>query len=147
MPSSFTMKVQKAGNAERTQASALLTTCDLPLDGLEETELWCVKGSGRRLVAVAGLETRGEQSLLRSVAVEKEHRNSGVGGRLVSEVLAAARSRGVKEVYLITESAPLFFRRFGFRNFARERVKGDVLQSAEFRGACPESAPVMRIVL
>ena len=121
------LKVERAETAERREAWALLARCDLPLDGVSNTELWCAKGSGDRVVAVAGLETFGEQALLRSVAVEEEKRGAGIGGILVEHVLKEAESKGAKEVYLITETAPLFFRRFGFRRFARSRVRGPVL--------------------
>ncbi|MDA4131758.1 MAG: hypothetical protein OK454_01350, partial [Thaumarchaeota archaeon] len=51
--------------------------------------------------------------------------------------------RRIREVYLITEAAPLFFERLGFSAIDRSRVRGSVLNSVEFKGACPETAPVM----
>lgn len=98
-------------------------------------------------MAVAGLETWGGHALLRSVAVEDESRGSGIGSLLVTHVLNTAKSKRATEVYLLTETAPLFFRKLGFKKFARSRVKGMILTSIEFRGACPESAHVMRLVL
>jgi amino-acid N-acetyltransferase len=137
--------IEKAAAAERKEAEALIARCDLPLDGLDQTELWCVKGRDGHLLGVAGLETWGTQALLRSVAVEEGSRSSGIGRQLVAYTLKTAESRGSREVYLLTETAPLFFQKLGFRKLARSRVKGAVLDSVEFRDACPESAQVMRI--
>jgi amino-acid N-acetyltransferase len=70
-----------------------------------------------------------------------------VGTSLVRGVISQARKREMREVYLITETAPLFFERLGFSAIERSRVKGNVLNSLEFKGACPDTAPVMRMDL
>jgi len=140
-------KVEKLNEPERKSAGRLISACGLPEEGLDETELWCVKGEGRRLLGVAGLETWGRQGLLRSVAVENEHRKARVGTALVRHVISEARKKRMREVYLITETAPLFFERLGFSAIDRSQVRGDVLNSVEFEGACPKTAPVMRIDL
>jgi amino-acid N-acetyltransferase len=144
---STVLEAERVESAERKEAKALLVRCNLPLAGLDQAELWCVKGGDGHLLAVAGLETWGSQTLLRSVAVEDENRGLGIGSLLVAHVLKAAKSKKAAEVYLLTETAPLFFRELGFKKFARSRVKGAILGSSEFRGACPESARVMRLVL
>jgi amino-acid N-acetyltransferase len=140
-------KVEKVNQPERETASELISACGLPEEGLGETELWCVKGEGRQLLGVAGLETWGRQGLLRSVAVENEHRKSLVGTSLVRHVISEAEKKRIKEIYLITETAPSFFERLGFSAIDRSRVRGGVLNSVEFKGACPETAPVMRMDL
>jgi len=54
-----------------------------------------------------------------------------------------ARQRGVRRIYLLTETADRFFPRFGFRRIVRDQVEPAVRQSVEFRSVCPESAVVM----
>jgi amino-acid N-acetyltransferase len=66
-----------------------------------------------------------------------------VGTSLVRRVIFEARKKRVREVYLITETAPLFFERLGFSALDRSRVKGGVLNSVEFQEACPKTAPVL----
>jgi amino-acid N-acetyltransferase len=136
-------KVEKVRAAERQAACELISASGLPTEGLDDAELWCVKGDGRRFLGVACLETWGRQGLLRSVAVECEHREAGVGTSLVRRVIFEARKKRVREVYLITETAPLFFERLGFSALDRSRVKGGVLNSVEFQEACPKTAPVL----
>jgi len=140
-------KVEKVRTTERQAARRLILTSGLPSQGLDDVELWCVKAGSRRLLGVAGLETWGRQGLLRSVAVENKHRKAGVGTSLVRQVISEARKKRMREVYLITETALSFFDRLGFKAIDRLKVRGGVLNSAEFEEACPETAPVMRLGL
>ncbi|MGD1055313.1 MAG: hypothetical protein ABR867_04430 [Nitrososphaerales archaeon] len=64
--------------------------------------------------------------------------------RLLS--LKEAKARGLDELNVLTETAPNFFARFGFKSVERTSVKGNVLDSIEFREVCPDTAP-MRLVL
>lgn len=75
-----------------------------------------VAWSGIHLIGVAALEIYGNAALLRSVAGREGWR--GVGTALVTAALDLGR-RGVKEFYLLTETAPAFFARFGFRAIPR----------------------------
>ncbi len=136
-------KAEKVKKAEAQLARKLVYASGLPGGGLEDAELWCVKGERRRIIAVAGLETWGIQGLLRSVAVDVDHRKEGVGTSLVRQIIAEARKKKMTEVFLITETAPLFFARLGFKATERSRISGDVLDSIEFKEACSETAPVM----
>jgi amino-acid N-acetyltransferase len=139
-------KVEKASPEDSRAARQLLSDSELPTEGLEDTELWCVR-EGSRVIGAAGLEIWGRQGLLRSVAVDRRYRESGVGNALVKHVSKEASAKGLSELYLITETAPRFFERFGFEPFERKKVEGMVLNSVEFRGACSVTAPVMRLTL
>ena len=142
-----TWKVEKVTMAERQHARRFLSASGLPREGLDDAELWCVRGEGQRILGLAGMETWGKRALLRSVAVENGRRNAGVGSSLVRHVIAEARKRKMRQVYLITETAPLFFERLGFNTINRSLVSGGILSSAEFKEACPETASVMRMDL
>ena len=100
-----------------------------------------------RVVGAVGLEAYGRAALLRSAVVEPAGRGTGVGQALVRRALEHARERGMCEVYLLTTTAEGYFPRFGFARIGREQVPGAVLESVEFREACPASAVVMRAVL
>ncbi len=140
------MKVERAGPRDLASARSLLAEADLTTQGLEDAKLWCVREAGRA-AGVAGLESWGSQGLLRSVVVEKGHRGEGMGKSLVERVSKEAKTKGLSELYLITETAPNFFEKLGFEPVERRKVKGKVLNSIEFRGACAETAPVMRLQL
>jgi amino-acid N-acetyltransferase len=102
-----------------------------------------VARDGRRLVGCAAVERYGAAGLLRSVAVAQDRRGSGLGIRLTTAALEHAHARGIRTLYLLTETAADFFPRFGFHPVARTAVAPAVRQSAEFTGACPDTALVM----
>jgi len=127
---------------------ALLRACALPVDGAaEHLADFVVADEGSRLVAVAGLEARGADGLLRSVAVSPEVRSAGLGRAMVDAVEAMARSRGLKRLHLLTTTAAPYFARRGFRARQRAAAPESLQVSAEFRGACPASATFMTLSL
>lgn len=84
------------------------STSDLPVDGVRENFSSFVVAEDRGAVTGAiGLEKFGTVALLRSAVVSPDHRGSGVGSRLVEQLLDAVKA------------------------------------SAEFHGACPDTAVVM----
>ncbi|MBP6013635.1 MAG: GNAT family N-acetyltransferase [Alphaproteobacteria bacterium] len=122
----------------------LLRACDLPIAGARDhLGDFVLAETQDRVVGCAGAEIFGEEALLRSVAVTGERREQGVGGKMVGAVLANLRGRGVKDVVLLTTTAEEFFAARGFRRIARGEVPASVQASAEFNGACPDSAIVM----
>jgi amino-acid N-acetyltransferase len=58
---------------------------------------------------------------VRSLAVRDEHRQQGIGSRLVESCLAEARDLGLSRVFALT-SKPDFFQRFGFKIVTREAL-------------------------
>lgn len=137
--------ILRAARPEDLQAvEALLTAADLPTQGVAAwLPQFVVADAAGTIVGVAGLEVYGADALLRSVAVASEWRGRGVGSALTAEVLAAARRRGIRAVYLLTETAENYFPKLGFRRIARSEVPEPVTHSAEFRELCPASSTVM----
>jgi amino-acid N-acetyltransferase len=125
----------------------LLEAADLPTAGLTPSlpDFLVAEESGR-IVGAIGLEVYGEYGLLRSAVVDAGRRNSGLGRDLVESLLLRAETKGTREIYLLTTTAERFFPRFGFAAIGREEVATPVRASEEFRGACPDSAVVMRRV-
>lgn len=130
------------------EVSALLTASLLPLDGAKERlDGFIVARAEGRVVGCAGIEVYGEHALLRSVAIRTEARGKGLGDALVKRTIALAKERGATALYLLTTTAEGYFPRFGFLNVARTEVPSSLHSSAEFQGACPESATAMRLDL
>jgi amino-acid N-acetyltransferase len=126
----------------------LLAEAELPLDGVAERfSEFLVARAGGRLVGVVGLEVYGDSALLRSLAVRADHRGRGLGQALTRAALRQARVRGVRRVYLLTETAAPFFERFGFGVIRREAADPAVQESVEFRSACPQSATCLALEL
>ncbi len=92
------------------------------------------------LVGVGGLEIYGEVALLRSVVTLKVARGDGFGRAIVEWLAAHAANAGVRELFLLTFSAPGFFSACGFHEFPREDVPAAIAATEEFANLCPASA-------
>jgi amino-acid N-acetyltransferase len=138
------MKIRKAINRDLDAVEGLLSANDLPLDGVKENlSCFIVAEKDGRVIGAVGLEKFGSIALLRSAVVSNEHRGSGVGRRLVDRILEYAEENGIEELFLLTTTAEDYFPRFGFTRTTRSAVPPAVKASAEFRGACPDTALVM----
>ena len=138
------MKIRKATNRDLDAVEGLLSANDLPLDGVKENLAgFIVAEEGGRVIGAVGLERFGSVALLRSAVVSEGRRGGGVGRRLVEHILDYAKSDGIEELFLLTTTAEDYFPRFGFTRTTRSAVPPAVKASAEFRGACPDTALVM----
>ena len=137
--------LRPAGPADLEAVAELLRESRLPLDGLEDAfPAAIVATRGGRIVGCVALQLCGRAALLRSLAVSPDERGRGVGAALTMKALAAARTLGARDVYLLTETARDFFPRFGFAVEDRAGAPAAVQSSVEFRSACPASALMMR---
>jgi N-acetylglutamate synthase-like GNAT family acetyltransferase len=143
-----TLSFRTASAADWPIVSRLLADAGLPEAGAADHLPYFVLAFADDVpVGCAGLERHGPYGLLRSVAVASSERGRGLGTALVGRVLDRARTEGVAEVILLTETALAYFPRFGFEPITRADVPPPVKASEEFRGACCASAAVMRLRL
>lgn len=139
------MKIRQARNSDLPAVERLLAAGRLLLDGVRDHFAdFIVAEDGNGIEGAVGLERYDSVALLRSVIVAPEHRGTGVGRRLVEQVLERADEDGIDELYLLTTTAENYFPRFGFEATSRAAVPEQLKSSAEFRGACPETAVVMK---
>lgn len=137
-------RLRPAAPTDLAAVERLLTASSLPLDGVREALATFVVAEARGdIVGVAGLEVCCDSALLRSVAVQPEWRSHGLGRALVTRVISDAEAQGLRALYLLTTTAERYFPSFGFRTISRDEVPESLLETAEFRGACPASATVM----
>jgi amino-acid N-acetyltransferase len=140
--------LRSARPADLPSVLTLLDRSNLPRAGVADALPYFVVAENEgELVGVAGLEVYGDSALLRSVAVEESWRGSGVGRTLIERALSVTREHGIRDVFLLTTTAEHYFPRFGFTCVSRDSVTEAVQESAEFKGACPASAIVMRKAL
>ncbi len=125
----------------------LLSMFMLPQERLANTKMWVLQDNDGNIVGTAGLEVWREKGLLRSVAISQNLHNRGLGTCLVKYVINEARKSRINELFLFTEKAEAFFRKVGFKKDNVAHVSGAIRNSEEFKGACPESAILMRLKL
>ena len=103
-----------------------------------------VREDDGRVVGVAGLETHGDDALLRSVAVDEDYRGQGLGALLLEAVVERAQRLGLGSVYLLTTDARDYFARHGFADCPRDKAPPAIGASWEFTTGCPATAAFMR---
>lgn len=122
----------------------LLRNARLPTLGVAESfGDFVVATRGDIVVGAGGLEVAGNDALLRSVVVREDERGTGTGQAITARLLSEARHRELDSVWLLTETAPTFFERFGFRTRDRASASAALRATDEFTSCCPSSAVAM----
>lgn len=125
---------------------ALLDAAGLPSADIEATRLkrLLVVRDRQALAGVVGLENHAGAGLLRSLVVAPAQRGAGLGTQLVAAAEALARACAIREVFLPTTTAQVFFARLGYAQVPRESAPAALRSTAEFAALCPASAICMR---
>jgi amino-acid N-acetyltransferase len=142
------MNVRPARPADLAPVLGLLAEARLPAAGVaEHFDAFLVAEEESHLIGAIGVERYPPHALLRSAVVAADHRGRGVGDALVSALLARSRAEELEELWLLTETAQRWFERRGFVRRDRGEAPTSLRASAEFRGACPESAACLSLRL
>lgn len=132
------------GPAERAVCE-LLEASGLPTSDLQpghfENFLAC--GDPCAPGGVVGVEIHGHHGLLRSLAVSRSVRGRGCGRELVAAAEAHARARGVRKLYLLTNTAEAFFEHLGYSHASRQEAPEAIRTSPEFSSLCPHDCAFM----
>ncbi|GAA5437084.1 hypothetical protein Daqu01_02215 [Deinococcus aquaticus] len=119
------VKLRQAAPADLPIVLDLLTRCGLHTSSVD-------LGAGTYWIAdldgvpggCIGLEHGQGVSLIRSTAVVPEARSQGLGRALVRSALTHATLRGDRSVYLFSEEAGDYWRRFGFVPVTADEISG-----------------------
>ena len=95
--------------------------------------------------AFGGLVVSGDVGLLRSLVVAPEKRKTGTGRALLIGLVAQARVLGVRDLWLLTETAEGFFAHCGFTKAERSAAPGPIAATRQFHDLCPSTATLMRM--
>ncbi|MBK9036056.1 MAG: GNAT family N-acetyltransferase [Myxococcales bacterium] len=139
--------------AHRTDGDAIravLTSVGLTLDDAADTDLahFFVLRNEHGVAGTVALEVLGEDAILRDLAVSPQTRGQGLGWILADVVVQWARYRGVRRIYLLTETASDFFAaKLGFRVVDRSTVSPDVAATTTFQRSTDSKFVAMRLDL
>ena len=92
---------------------------------------------------VVGLELFDSVALLRSLAVVSSRRRAGLGSKLVVHAEEYARNKGIKTLYLLTNTAESFFKHRGYQLTTRDDAPSAIRETKEFSEICPVSSAFM----
>lgn len=136
--------ITPARRGELSALTELLRAEDLHDDlGLHPDTATVVAKDDGVVVGGAALEVYGGSGLLRSLVVARGRRGAGLGRDLVQAVAAEAHRRGLRDLSLLTLTAPAFFEKLGFARVDRSALPAAVQASYEYRVLCPDTALAM----
>jgi amino-acid N-acetyltransferase len=142
------VSIRTAATGDVPAIRSLLSEAGLPLDGATEAfEHGVVADADGTVVGAAATERYGSDGLLRSVVVSPPLRGTGVGRALVVAAEALARGLGIRDLYLLTETACEWFPRLGYAALDRAVAPDGIAGSWEFRFACVERGVLMHRTL
>jgi amino-acid N-acetyltransferase len=93
--------------------------------------------------AFGGIVYCGSHALLRSVVVAESARKNGTGRAIVDHLLSRARPNGIRDVWLLTETAEPFFAALGFERRGRDEAPCAIQATSQFSRLCPSSSTLM----
>ena len=137
------MEIVEAKNY-RESIAAMLETEKLPASDLPAVlENFIVAKQNDEVIGAIGIERYGNYSLLRSMVVKHDFRGQGIASKLIKQIEDLALEQGSGTIFLLTETAPGYFSRKGYKKIGRADVPAEIQQSSEFSFVCPQSAVVM----
>lgn len=138
------MTIQKLNHTHLPDILALLRDSKLPSEDIDLgiQHFWGLI-SEDQIVGIGALEISGSSALLRSMAIDKHHQNRGLGKQVLQALVEGAKSEGIKQLYLLTETAEAFFKRNQFKVIERRCVPPEIATMEEFKSICPSSAICM----
>jgi amino-acid N-acetyltransferase len=143
------MSIRRARGEDLRAVLALLEENDLPAEGATEHlgSFFVAEDERGAIIGVIGLEAYPPMGLLRSLAVERDHRGRGIAAALCERLLRHAREVGLEEIYLLTIDASGYFGRFGFLTIDRKGASEAIRRTAELGRLCPATATLMKLSL
>ncbi len=142
--------VMPARRTDGDAVRALLAAVGLPPDDATDGDLghYFVLKNEHGVVGTVALEVLGEDAILRDLATASAARGQGLGWILADVVVQWARYRGVRRIYLLTETASDFFAaKLGFRVVDRTTVSPDVAGTSTFQRSTDSKFVAMRLDL
>lgn len=139
------MKLKFASPKDEYKIKRLLAISDLHHQDIKPSHLkhFLLAWDESSLIGVVGLEVKDRCALLRSLAVDADHRDKGIASWLVGEIENYAASLKLNTLYLLTMTAESFFAKRGYRQTTRESAPEGIQETAEFANMCPASAACM----
>ncbi|MFT2008109.1 arsenic resistance N-acetyltransferase ArsN2 [Pontibacter sp. 13R65] len=131
-------------NTEIDKIEKLLKTNNLPYEDIISSKVEFITfKSNEALVGCIGIEKYGEDGLLRSLAVGDEYKNTGIGKKLLNELISKCKNEGITKLHLLTTTADKYFAKKGFKYSERTNAPKAILNSKEFLEICPSSSVYM----
>jgi amino-acid N-acetyltransferase len=142
------LKVNNLNQQEREELKHLLSSNQLCFNDINEqgVHLFGVNIKDEH-VGFFGYELFDNMALFRSMVVVPEARSKGYGTLIWQQAKNKLLAEGIKEVYLLTNTAATFFSKQGFAEVARVSAPEAISATTEFKEFCPADSIFMKIKL
>lgn len=148
-------EIIQGSKSDFSAIAQLLDKVNLPTEGVaEHIENFLVifdkenTSSDSLIIGCVGLEIYQKNALLRSLAVHPTKQKIGLGNALADAVVEYAKKKGMRNLFLRTDTAEHFFVRKGFHVISLKEIPDSIKQSVEFDSSvCSESATNMKLSL
>ncbi len=139
--------IRTAKDSDLSAIDKLLSENGLTTSGVRENLSNFLVAECGDIVGVIGIEFAGHGVMLRSMAISQELRKRGIGATLFNRCLEIVRAAGIKDAYLLTNTAEKFVARWGFHKIQRSEIPADLMQSSTLNSFCPASSICMKLEL
>jgi len=140
-------KIRTAVEADFPVITKLLADNELTSSGVQENLSNFLVADHEGIIGVIGLEFAGKAVMLRSMVIRHELRKHGIATALVNRSLAISRQSGIKEAYLLTNTAEQFAARWGFYKIQRSEIPDALMKGSALHNFCPASSICMKLEL
>ena len=139
-----TINLKPAETVQLEEIQKLLKNSGLPFEDINNhlNNFLCMMNN-EEIIAVGGMEIYDDVSLLRSLAVTEGKRNEGLGQLIYFALIEHAKTKNIKSIYLLTETAEKFFIKNGFTKVERNIIPETIKNTYEYKKLCAESAIVL----
>ena len=138
------LELEKLSIDDRALVMDLLQKAGLPVSDIDlQKQLFIKALCENKAVGIGALEIVENYGLIRSVVVQDIYRGKGAGIQIINALIAEARERGLKQLFLLTETAEQFFSKLDFRKVERNTAPKSIAELPEFTSICPSSAVCM----
>ena len=103
--------------------------------------------NGHEVLGGVALQVCALSGLLCSAVVSPEHQRTGIGSSLLQSIIARAHELGLRDLYLLTETASEFFSSAGFEGIDRSELPGEIRATPDYKQQGTESVVVMKLPL
>ncbi len=135
---------QQASVDDIDRIKELLDEHDLVTEGVEDfIDDFLILAENQSLIGCIGLEVYESVALLRSIAVQSSHQKKGYGLILLKAIEKYASELGVSHMYLLTDTAESFFKKYGYSICDRNNAPSSIAATREFSEFCPSSSAFM----
>lgn len=132
-----TYRLRHASENDLEAMKNILKSCGLSALGIESSKnTFILVEKNEAIIGMLGSICLGEQALLRSFAVEKQYRGRALGRLMLEEMEIKLREKGIKEIFLLTETAADYFSKIGFEEISRGQIPQRLLQISELDRVC-----------